>query len=64
MPIGNSVFWVTVHWILSHTCWCCFPLTQHFKRSLYWKSEDDVGIAGLGGETEAHPYVSFTINFV
>ncbi|AQK88863.1 V-type proton ATPase subunit C [Zea mays] len=32
--------------------------------SLYWKSEDDVGVAGLGGETEAHPYVSFTINFV
>ncbi|KAL6848833.1 hypothetical protein ACP4OV_021416 [Aristida adscensionis] len=32
--------------------------------SIYWKSEDDVGVAGLGGETEAHPYVSFTINFV
>ncbi|KAM0908745.1 hypothetical protein ACQ4PT_015232 [Festuca glaucescens] len=31
----------------------------------YWRSEDDVGIAaGLGGETESHPYVSFTINFV
>jgi V-type H+-transporting ATPase subunit C len=32
--------------------------------SIYWKSEDDVGVAGVGGETEAHPYVSFTINFV
>ncbi|KAG2615027.1 hypothetical protein PVAP13_3NG026800 [Panicum virgatum] len=32
--------------------------------SIYWKSEDDVSIAGLGGESEVHPYVSFTINFV
>ncbi|XBJ13212.1 hypothetical protein VPH35_017599 [Triticum aestivum] len=33
--------------------------------SSYWRSEDDVGMAaGLGGETESHPYVSFTINFV
>jgi V-type H+-transporting ATPase subunit C len=33
--------------------------------SSYWRSEDDAGIAaGLGGETESHPYVSFTINFV
>ncbi|ONK59315.1 uncharacterized protein A4U43_C08F5180 [Asparagus officinalis] len=28
----------------------------------YWKSEEDANIAGLGGETEAYPYVSFTIN--
>ncbi|KAG2623158.1 hypothetical protein PVAP13_3KG040227 [Panicum virgatum] len=32
--------------------------------SIYWKSEDDVSVAGLGGESEVHPYVSFTINFV
>ncbi|KAF6992526.1 hypothetical protein CFC21_009509 [Triticum aestivum] len=33
--------------------------------SSYWRSEDDVGMAaGLGGEAESHPYVSFTINFV
>ncbi|WVZ88178.1 hypothetical protein U9M48_034725 [Paspalum notatum var. saurae] len=31
--------------------------------SIYWKSEDDVSVAGLGGESEVHPYVSFTINF-
>lgn len=32
--------------------------------SIYWKSEDDAGIAGIGGEAEAHPYVSFTISLV
>uniref|UniRef100_A0A2P2KZY5 V-type proton ATPase subunit C n=1 Tax=Rhizophora mucronata TaxID=61149 RepID=A0A2P2KZY5_RHIMU len=32
--------------------------------SIYWKSEDETGggMAGLGGEADAHPYVSFTIN--
>ncbi|XP_023517527.1 V-type proton ATPase subunit C-like [Cucurbita pepo subsp. pepo] len=32
--------------------------------STYWKTEDEVGagMAGLGGESDAHPYVSFTIN--
>ncbi|XP_022141485.1 V-type proton ATPase subunit C [Momordica charantia] len=32
--------------------------------STYWKSEDEAGggIAGLGGDSDAHPYVSFTIN--
>ncbi|KHG11234.1 V-type proton ATPase subunit C -like protein [Gossypium arboreum] len=29
----------------------------------YWKTEDEGGaMAGLGGDTDAHPYVSFTIN--
>lgn len=28
----------------------------------YWKSEDEVGLAGLGGESDGYPYVSFTIN--
>ena len=34
------------------------------KCSLYWKSEEDGGaaIAGLAGDSETHPYVSFTIN--
>ncbi|XP_002441755.1 V-type proton ATPase subunit C [Sorghum bicolor] len=32
--------------------------------SIYWKAEDDVAVAGLGGESEVHPYVSFTVNFV
>ncbi|XP_010925033.1 V-type proton ATPase subunit C [Elaeis guineensis] len=32
--------------------------------STFWKSEDEVGLAGLGGEAEAYPYVSFTINIV
>jgi V-type H+-transporting ATPase subunit C len=34
--------------------------------SLYWKSEEDAGVggamAGLAGDSETHPYVSFTIN--
>uniref|UniRef100_M4EDU1 V-type proton ATPase subunit C n=1 Tax=Brassica campestris TaxID=3711 RepID=M4EDU1_BRACM len=34
--------------------------------SLYWKSEEDAGaggaMAGLAGDSETHPYVSFTIN--
>ncbi|RDX97330.1 V-type proton ATPase subunit C, partial [Mucuna pruriens] len=31
----------------------------------YWKAEDEgVAIAGLAGDADAHPYVSFTINLV
>ncbi|KHM99227.1 V-type proton ATPase subunit C [Glycine soja] len=32
--------------------------------SAYWKTEDEVGagMAGLAGDADAHPYVSFTIN--
>ncbi|KAF6166335.1 hypothetical protein GIB67_015881 [Kingdonia uniflora] len=31
--------------------------------SSYWKSEDEAGaMAGLGGEADTYPYVSFTIN--
>ncbi|XP_020259223.1 V-type proton ATPase subunit C [Asparagus officinalis] len=30
--------------------------------STYWKSEEDVGLAALGGESDAYPYVTFTIN--
>ncbi|KAJ3683363.1 hypothetical protein LUZ60_013590 [Juncus effusus] len=33
-------------------------------QSAYWKADDDMGMAGFGGETEAHPYVSFTINLI
>ncbi|KMZ65420.1 V-type proton ATPase subunit C [Zostera marina] len=32
--------------------------------SSFWKSDDEVVIAGLGGESEVYPYVSFTINVV
>lgn len=34
--------------------------------SSFWKSEDEVGggMAALGGDADAHPYVSFTINLV
>ncbi|XP_034708155.1 V-type proton ATPase subunit C [Vitis riparia] len=33
--------------------------------SAFWKSEDDAGgMAGLGGDADAHPYVCFTINLV
>ncbi|KAG9446215.1 hypothetical protein H6P81_012343 [Aristolochia fimbriata] len=32
--------------------------------SVYWKAEDEVGMAGLVGESDSHPYVSFTINFM
>jgi V-type H+-transporting ATPase subunit C len=37
---------------------------QHLNSSIYWKVEDDAAVAGLGGESEVHPYVSFTVNFV
>ncbi|PON95455.1 ATPase, V1 complex, subunit C [Trema orientale] len=32
----------------------------------YWKTDDEVGggMAGLAGDADAHPYVSFTINLV
>lgn len=34
--------------------------------STFWKSEDEVGgaMAGLAGDADTHPYVSFTINLV
>ncbi|KAJ8752319.1 hypothetical protein K2173_003955 [Erythroxylum novogranatense] len=34
--------------------------------STYWKSEEETGggMVGLGGDADAHPYVSFTINLV
>ncbi|KAA8540635.1 hypothetical protein F0562_024446 [Nyssa sinensis] len=32
--------------------------------STYWKSEDDGGMGGVGGDAYAHPYVSFTINLI
>uniref|UniRef100_A0A7C9CWU3 V-type proton ATPase subunit C n=1 Tax=Opuntia streptacantha TaxID=393608 RepID=A0A7C9CWU3_OPUST len=33
--------------------------------SVYWKSEDEVGgMASLAGDTDAHPYVCFTINLI
>lgn len=42
-----------------------FFFFSFFQCSAYWKSEDDVGsMAGLGGDADSHPYVSFTINLV
>ncbi|XP_030953467.1 V-type proton ATPase subunit C-like isoform X5 [Quercus lobata] len=34
--------------------------------STYWKTEDEAGggVAGLAGDADAHPYVSFTINLI
>ncbi|GFZ11913.1 vacuolar ATP synthase subunit C [Actinidia rufa] len=32
--------------------------------SAYWKSEDDGGLGGPGGDADGHPYVSFTINLL
>ncbi|XP_059641032.1 V-type proton ATPase subunit C-like isoform X1 [Cornus florida] len=32
--------------------------------STYWKSEDEGGMGGLGGDVDTHPYVSFTINLI
>ncbi|XP_073048459.1 V-type proton ATPase subunit C-like [Primulina eburnea] len=34
------------------------------SNSTYWKTDDDGGIAGFGGDADAHPYVSFTINLI
>ncbi|OIW03372.1 hypothetical protein TanjilG_29357 [Lupinus angustifolius] len=37
-----------------------------FGWSAYWKTEDEAGagMAGLAGDADAHPYVSFTINLI
>ncbi|EPS62981.1 hypothetical protein M569_11808 [Genlisea aurea] len=32
--------------------------------STYWRSEDEGGVGGFGGDSDAHPYVSFTINLI
>ncbi|RZC60311.1 hypothetical protein C5167_022055 [Papaver somniferum] len=41
-----------------------FPARLHGDIG-YWKSEDESGaMAGLGGDADTHPYVSFTINFI
>lgn len=33
--------------------------------SVHWKSEDEIGgMAGLAGETDAHPYVFFSVNLI
>ncbi|CAL5361776.1 unnamed protein product [Camellia sinensis] len=38
-------------------------LCDSANRCTYWKSEDG-GMGGLGGDADAYPYVSFTINLV
>ncbi|KAK2361585.1 V-type proton ATPase subunit C [Trifolium repens] len=36
------------------------------SNSAYWKTDEDVGagMAGLAGDADTHPYVSFTINLL
>ncbi|KAJ0755283.1 putative ATPase, V1 complex, subunit C, vacuolar ATP synthase subunit C superfamily [Helianthus annuus] len=34
------------------------------SNSTFWKTEDEGSMASLGGEADAHPYVSFTINLI
>ncbi|CAI9097125.1 OLC1v1033460C1 [Oldenlandia corymbosa var. corymbosa] len=34
------------------------------SNSTYWKTEDEGGVAGIGADADAHPYVSFTINLI
>ncbi|KAL0415593.1 UNVERIFIED_CONTAM: V-type proton ATPase subunit C [Sesamum latifolium] len=34
------------------------------SNSTYWKTEDEGGMGGFAGDTDAHPYVSFTINLI
>ncbi|KAL1562897.1 V-type proton ATPase subunit C [Salvia divinorum] len=34
------------------------------SNSTYWKTEDEGGMAGFAGDTDTHPYVSFTINLI
>ncbi|CAI9757323.1 unnamed protein product [Fraxinus pennsylvanica] len=34
------------------------------SNSTYWKNEDEGGMGGFAGDADAHPYVSFTINFI
>lgn len=34
------------------------------RNSTFWKYEEEGGMAGLGGDADAHPYVCFTINLV
>ncbi|KAK4395547.1 V-type proton ATPase subunit C [Sesamum angolense] len=34
------------------------------SNSIYWKTEDEGGMGGFAGDTDAHPYVSFTINLI
>ncbi|KAI8544069.1 hypothetical protein RHMOL_Rhmol08G0266700 [Rhododendron molle] len=34
------------------------------RNSTFWKYEEEGGMAGLGGDADAHPYACFTINLV
>ncbi|KAM3713215.1 hypothetical protein ACB098_01G240100 [Castanea mollissima] len=44
----------------------CFSVPRRFIIPGYWKTEDEAGggVAGLAGDADAHPYVSFTINLI
>lgn len=47
------------HDTLDYSC-----LTPLHRCSSLWASEEDASLAGLGGEADAYPYVSFTINII
>ncbi|KAM0033281.1 putative ATPase, V1 complex, subunit C, vacuolar ATP synthase subunit C superfamily [Helianthus debilis subsp. tardiflorus] len=34
------------------------------SNSTFWKTKDEGSMAALGGEADAHQYVSFTINLI
>ncbi|CAK9143358.1 unnamed protein product [Ilex paraguariensis] len=34
------------------------------SNSTYWKTEDEGGMGGFGGDVDSYPYVSFTINLI
>ncbi|KAK2974004.1 hypothetical protein RJ640_026722 [Escallonia rubra] len=34
------------------------------SNSTFWKTDDEGGMGGFGGDADAHPYVSFTINLI
>ncbi|KAH7862252.1 hypothetical protein Vadar_002059 [Vaccinium darrowii] len=40
-----------------------FPVSR-FLISAYWKYEEEGGMAGLGGDADAHPFICFTMNLV
>lgn len=65
--LGTYMFSCSIFdWRLFNVSISMFPIYIVFKLncSNFWKADDEGGMAGFGGDTEAHPYVSFTINLV
>ncbi|KAH7866393.1 hypothetical protein Vadar_019763 [Vaccinium darrowii] len=63
IPDFHSIAWLFIicgnHVLLLHFYWI-----GTWRWSAYWKYEEEGGMAGLGGDADAHPYVCFTINLV